>query len=129
MSDDKRDEPQDLRKELNQLWRTTLDQFDGLKDAIVRSSTAGKAKLDATFLRRQRDKRVLELGERVLELERKGELKLPERFKETLAAIDELEAQIEEQESEVDRLMHRDQDGGSERGEGDESTPEEADKR
>lgn len=108
MSDDKRDEPQDLRKELNQLWRTTLDQFDGLKDVLVRSSTAGKAKLDATLLSRQRDKLLAELGAKAVELHRKGEIELPESLASTIARIEELGAQIAEQESEAERLFRKD---------------------
>lgn len=130
MSDDKRDEPQDLRKELNQLWRTTLDQFDEIKNAIVRSSSAGKAKLDATFLRRQRDKLLAELGSRALELHRSGELPLPERLASTVTRIEELEAQIEEQESEVDRLLHKDDEpAGREGADANASAPDEADPR
>lgn len=108
MSDDKRDEPQDLRKELNQLWRTTLDQFDEIKNAIVRSSSAGKAKLDATFLRRQREKLLAELGAKALEAEAGGALTLPEGLQATAARIRELDEQIAEQETEVDRLLHKD---------------------
>lgn len=120
MSDEKRDEPQDLRKELNQLWRTTLDQFDEIKNAIVRSSSAGKAKLDATFLRRQRDKLLADLGAKVLEAEASGELTLPEGLRATTKRIQELDEQIAEQESEVDRLLHTEKDE-------DASSPEEQD--
>lgn len=131
MTDGKSDEPQDLRKELNQLWRTTLDQFDEIKNAIVRSSTAGKAKLDATFLKRQRDKLLGELGARVLEATEAGTLTLPEALRSTADRIHELEEQIKDQESEVDRLLHADDaleeglaesDGGATTDEG----PEEA---
>lgn len=107
MSDGKREDG-DVRKELNQLWRTTLDQFDEIKNAIVRSSSAGKAKLDATFLRRQRERLLMELGTKVLEASEKGELRLPDRAQNTATRIRELEAQIEDQEGEVDRLLHPD---------------------
>lgn len=124
MTDDKPDEPQDLRKELNQLWRTTLDQFDEIKNAIVRSSTAGKAKLDATFLRRQRDKLLAELGARVLDAAREGELTLPDKLSSTAQRIQELEEQIREQESEVDRLLHVDDEGEARDISTDEGAPE-----
>jgi hypothetical protein len=104
MSDGKREEP-DVRKELNQLWRTTLDQFDEIKNAIVRSSSAGKAKLDATFLRRQRERLLIELGAQVMEAAEQGEVRLPERVQNIATRVRELEAQIEEQEGEVERLL------------------------
>lgn len=126
MSDGKSDEPQDLRKELNQLWRTTLDQFDEIKNAIVRSSTAGKAKLDATFLRRQRDKLLSELGARVLDAARDGEITLPEKLASTAQRVQEIEEQIREQESEVERLLHVDDVGGRKDASTDEGAPEAA---
>ncbi len=113
MSEGKREDP-DLRKELNQLWRTTLDQFDEIKNAIVRSSSAGKAKLDATFLRRQRERLLIELGSKVLEAADKGDLRLPDRVQNIATRVRELEAQIEEQEGEVDRLLRPDDEATGE---------------
>ena len=104
MSDGKREEP-DVRKELNQLWRTTLDQFDEIKNAIVRSSSAGKAKLDATFLRRQRERLLIELGAEVFEAAEQGEVRLPDRARNIATRVREVEAQIKEQEGEVERLL------------------------
>jgi hypothetical protein len=40
-----------------------LSQLDRIRDAVVRSSQIGKIKLDATFLRRERDRLVKQLGE------------------------------------------------------------------
>ncbi len=123
MNDGKPDEPQDLRKELNQLWRTTLDQFDEIKNAIVRSSSAGKAKLDATFLRRQREKLLAELGARVLDAVKAGELDLPEKLAKTAQRVHELEEQIAEQETEVERLLHSDDEAADDAVSDDESVP------
>jgi len=56
MTTARKPEGSELRRELNQLWQSTIDQFDEIKNAIVRSSQAGKARLDAQFLKRQRER-------------------------------------------------------------------------
>jgi hypothetical protein len=104
VTDDKKDAG-DLRKELNSLWKSTIDQFDEIKNVIVRSSGAGKAKLDATFLKRQRDKLLAELGARLMELADAGEITLPEEVQGTAGRVRELEREIDDQEGEVDRLL------------------------
>lgn len=121
MADDKRSERSDLRRELNALWRSTVEQFDELKDAIVRSSSAGKAKLDATLLRRERDRRLAEVGEAMIRLADEGKLELPDELAETVERIRALEKEIREQEAEVERVFRR-----AEKRQGEEGLPGEA---
>jgi hypothetical protein len=105
VADDDKKDAGDLRKELNSLWKSTIDQFDEIKNVIVRSSGAGKAKLDSTFLKRQRDKLLTDLGTRLLQLSEAGELTLPEDLRSTANRVRELEREIEEQDGMVDRLL------------------------
>ena len=95
----------ELRKELNSLWQSTIDQFDEIKNAIVRSSQAGKARLDAQFLKRQRERLLTKLGEDVLRAASLGEIALPATCTETARRITELEEQIASEEAEAARLM------------------------
>lgn len=107
-------ERDDLKKDLNAIWRSTLKQFDGLKDAIVESSAAGKAKLDATWLKRERDQKLVEIGEAMLALVEEGKLVLPSGLTEAAARVRELEREIESQEQEFRRVFGRDAARGSE---------------
>lgn len=97
----------DLRKDLNQLWQSTIDQFDEIKDAIVKSSQAGKAKLDAAFLKRQRERMLAQLGEEVLKAEGDQGFAVPPGSVETIRRIRELDRQIEAEEEEAARLMRQ----------------------
>ena len=67
-------------------------KLERLRHALVRSSQIGKLKLDATFLRRERDGVVQELGEAAVRLMRAGTLAIPETLQglyEEVAALDE----------------------------------------
>jgi hypothetical protein len=97
----------EVRKELNQIWQSTIDQFDEIKDAIVKSSQAGKAKLDAAFLKRQRERLLAQLGEEVLRAVDEGTATLPASTEETVKRLRELAAQIRAEEEEAERLMNR----------------------
>jgi hypothetical protein len=99
------DEKKDIKDDLNSLWKSTLDQFDEIKDAIVRSSTAGKAKLDVAMLERQRDKLLMELGRAYLAAAEAGEVSLPEKLVATLERIQDLDEQIAQHEDEVGKLL------------------------
>jgi len=80
-----------------------------IRNALVRSSQVAKLKLDATFLRRQRDNLLMELGEAALTLLDAGELAahpalatllsdaraLEERLEEALRQIDEIHREVE----------------------------------
>lgn len=104
MSGPRKPEGAELRKELNQLWQSTIDQFDEIKNAIVRSSPAGKARLDAQFLKRQRERLLTKLGEDVLASVARGELTLPTACDETARRVHELETQIAAEEEEAGRI-------------------------
>ena len=92
-----------IKGDLNQLWKSTVDQFDEMKDLIVRSSGAGKARIDASLVKRQRDKVVAELGEAVLQAHAGG-FPLPDDCADLLEQIADFDKQIQEHEEEADRL-------------------------
>ncbi|MBN2358071.1 MAG: hypothetical protein JXR83_01375 [Deltaproteobacteria bacterium] len=91
----------DLRDHLNDLWKTTVDQFDEIKDIIVRHSHIGRRRLDTAFLKRQRDRFFQDLGEAVFNQVEAGTLELNaegnrvvERIREALKAIEAEESAI-----------------------------------
>lgn len=102
-----------IRADLNQLWKSTVSQFDEMKDILVRSSSAGKAKLEATMLKRQQDKLFGELGAAVFHgrqaAKEAGEaFGLPARVDadDILAKLDALQTEIEEQQDAFDRVSN-----------------------
>jgi|GEM_PF-2101233 len=104
MTDEKKNEKAaGIKNDLNQLWKSTVDQFDEMKDLIVRSSGAGKARIDASLVKRQREKVVTDLGEAVLKAHAGG-FPLPDDCAELLEQIEAYDTQIREHEEEADRL-------------------------
>ncbi|MCP4499643.1 MAG: hypothetical protein GY822_06710 [Deltaproteobacteria bacterium] len=93
-----------LKTDLNQLWKNTVDQFDEMKDLIVRSSTAGKARFDATLERRHREKAVLELGELVLAAINEGDIEAPKNCAQILEVIQKYDDDIAQHEEEALRV-------------------------
>jgi len=75
--------------------------LERIRDAVVRSSQIGKIKLDSTFLRRERDELLRELGAGVYSLARAGTVKLPSSFDAVLERIDRLDQGIADQEREL----------------------------
>jgi hypothetical protein len=108
MGEDDKGSGKDVRSELNSLWKSTIDQFDELKNVVVRGSNAGKAKLDSTFLKRQRDKLLAEIGEELLAYAEGGGFDLPEGVAKKAERLTTLEDEISEAESQVDRLLRPD---------------------
>ena len=104
----KREDGSDMKREFQSIWQNTLKQFDGIKDALVESSQAGMAKLDATLLRRERDQKLATLGEALLVMVEEGKLALPEDLRGTVERIQELEEEIASQEGTFRKVFHKD---------------------
>jgi hypothetical protein len=82
-----------------------LGQLDRIRDAVVRSSQIGKIKLDATFLRRDRDRLIRQLGEEALNLMLTDRLTVPEELAPLLREIQSLEGKIEADGRQMDQIL------------------------
>jgi hypothetical protein len=82
-----------------------LWQLDRIRDAVVRSSQIGKIKLDATFLRRERDRLIKQLGEEALNLMLADRLKIPDELASLLGEIQLLEGKIEADGRQMDQIL------------------------
>jgi hypothetical protein len=96
--------PKDLRDHLNDMWKTTVDQFDEIKDIIVRHSHIGRKRLDTAFLKRQRDRFFQDLGEAVFNQVEAGTLQLNAEGNRLVERIREALKQIELEEAEIARM-------------------------
>jgi hypothetical protein len=94
----------DLRDHLNDMWKTTVDQFDEIKDIIVRHSHIGRKRLDTAFLKRQRDRFFQDLGEAVYAQAEAGSLALNAEGNRMVERIREALKQIELEEAEIARI-------------------------
>lgn len=86
--------PPELRGTLGTLLRTTLAQAGAMRDALERGAREGRSRLDDALASRRRDTALAELGARVLELIRQGEIDLDElpELHDVVAHLDELDA-------------------------------------
>ncbi len=96
--------PSDLREQLNELWKTTVDQFDEIKEVVVHNSMVGRKKLDAAFLKRQRDKLFQDLGELVFAAALKGALPLSPEAQRVVERIQDLLVRLRAEEAEIDAI-------------------------
>lgn len=104
--DDERTSAQDPKRELSQLWQQALGSIDEIRDAIVRGSHAGRAKLDAQLLIRQRDKLLMQIGRQLLDDVANGH-PMPPGCDELARRVDELDADIETAEQEARKVLKR----------------------
>ncbi|RMG20303.1 MAG: hypothetical protein D6729_03235 [Deltaproteobacteria bacterium] len=88
-----------VRKDLERLWQSALDGLEDLKEIMVRASTTAKVKLDATFLRRERDRLFQELGEEAYLLIEEGKLEVPPALRDTVDRIHAIVEQLAEEEA------------------------------
>jgi hypothetical protein len=111
----------DLKKELSSIWRSTLDQLDEIKNAIVKSGDVGRGKLDAAFLARQRDKLLSELGRAWIDQLAADGAEPPEALSAKVERVKELDEQIVAHEEEFDRFIGREDEATNPGTESDES--------
>lgn len=91
----------EMRRQLGAWLGRAVETFGEVRDAVVRTSQVGKIKLDATFLRRERDRLFARLGEEVFDRVEAGRLELSEDLSAAIEQLREVERRIEEQEAEI----------------------------
>ncbi|MHB8419996.1 MAG: hypothetical protein ACYDCL_18130 [Myxococcales bacterium] len=88
-----------------------LTQLERVRDAVVRSSQIGKIKLDATFLRRERDRLVKQLGEEALNLMLADRLPVPQELEALVREVQGLEGRIEADSRQMSEILHEGLEG------------------
>ncbi len=78
--------------------------LESLRDRVVIRSQVGKRKLDAVFTRRELDRKLADLGERLLALVREGRLVVPAELAGLVAEAQELEGRLEAQQEDIAAL-------------------------
>ena len=91
---------------LGSLWSSALGQIDEIRDVIVRGSQAGKAKIDVQLLRRQRDRLLAQIGEAVLDDNKRGG-SLPAGCDLLVSRVADIDKQIVDAEEEAAKALRR----------------------
>lgn len=78
--------------------------LEALRDRVVIRSQVGKRKLDAVFTRRELDRKLADLGERLLALVRDGRVAVPPEMAGLVDEARELEGRLEAQQAEIAAL-------------------------
>jgi hypothetical protein len=76
------------------MWKMASDSFDTLREVVVRSSQAGKLRVDLALLAREKQQLLARLGEQVAELVDGSKLEVPEALRQTYDRIKDVDAQI-----------------------------------
>jgi hypothetical protein len=91
----------EVRRQLGSLFGRAVEALGEVRNVVVRTSQVGKIKLDATFLRRERDRLFARLGEAVFDRVEAGQLSLADDVLGLVEQIREVERRLEEQEAEI----------------------------
>jgi hypothetical protein len=105
------DRKDDLRRQFGTVWRMASSGLDTLREVVVRSSQAGKLRVDLALMARERQQLLVQLGEKVATLVEEGAVELPEDAQKTLERVRDLEQRIK-----ADRFRMLDNAFGAPRG-------------
>lgn len=92
---------EEMRRQLGSWLERAVETLGDVRAVVVRTSQIGKIKLDATFLRRERDRLFARLGEEVFDRVETGRLELSEELSASIEQLREIERRLEEQEAEI----------------------------
>ncbi len=104
MSDDPRSggfDPEQMKKQFSDIWKQTVEQLEDIREAVVKASQTARERLDATFLRRERDRLYQQLGEDTFVLIESGKLEPPRALRDLLDRIHVIGQQLDEAEKEA----------------------------
>ena len=78
--------------------------LEQLRDRVVIRSQVGKRKLDAVFTRRELDRKLADLGARLLVMIREGRVVIPQEMAGLVVQARELEERLDAQRDEIAAL-------------------------
>ena len=88
------DRKDDLRRQFGTMWKMASDSFDTLREVVVRSSQAGKLRVDLALLAREKQQLLARLGEQVVALVDEGKLDVPEELRQTYDRVKDVDARL-----------------------------------
>jgi hypothetical protein len=88
---DRRD---DLRRQFGTMWKMASDSFDTLREVVVRSSQAGRLRVDLALLAREKQQLLARLGEQLSRLIDDGQIEVPEALQQTYDRVKDVDARM-----------------------------------
>lgn len=85
----------EFRRQVGTVWRMAQGSFDTLREVVVRSSQAGRLRVDLALLVRDRQQLLATLGAEVLALADEGALELPASLRPLADRLREVELRIQ----------------------------------
>ena len=119
MADEKRKggfDPDRMRGQLNEMWKNAMDGLEDLREVVLKASQNAKVRLDATFLRRERDRLYQQLGEETYALAETGKLKVPAELRDTVDRIHAIVEQVAAADREAEAAEEAGEGGEAEGG-------------
>ena len=88
------DRPDELRRQLATLWQAARTGLDTMREVVVRSSQAGRLRLDIAMMQRERSELLRQLGERTCAFLDQGGADVPEELLALHDRIRDVEGRI-----------------------------------
>ncbi len=88
-------DPKDqLRRQLDTVWRMASSGFDTLREVVVRSSQAGRLRVDLALLARERRELLASIGEQVVAHVDENGLEIPEEVRQLYDRVRDIDARM-----------------------------------
>jgi hypothetical protein len=85
---------EDLRRQLGTVWKMASVGLDTLREVVVRSSQAGRLRVDLALLQREKRDLLCDLGQAALRLADEGKLALPAELAPLARRVRDLEERM-----------------------------------
>lgn len=76
------------------MWKMASDSLDTLREVVVRSSQAGKLRVDLALLTREKQQLLARIGEQVMRLVDDGALEVPETVRQIYDRVKDVDARM-----------------------------------
>jgi hypothetical protein len=93
------DRKDDFRRQFGTVWRMASSGLDTLREVVVRSSQAGKLRVDLALLAREKQQLLASLGARVAALLDEEAIEVPEEVRQIYDRVRDVEARIKSDSS------------------------------
>ncbi len=88
-------DPKDqLRRQLDTVWKMASSGFDTLREVVVRSSQAGRLRVDLALLAREKRELLAQIGEQVVALVDENGLEIPEEVRQLYDRVRDIDARM-----------------------------------
>ncbi|MHB8873754.1 MAG: hypothetical protein ACYC8T_08720 [Myxococcaceae bacterium] len=95
----------DVVRQIGQAWENAQEQLAELREQVTRTTELAMAKTQSTFLERDKDRALRNLGEAVWSQVQKGKLALPASLREVARAMEEVQKKIEAEQRDIADLL------------------------